>query len=259
MFNQTLDHFTPGVTEHGGTATFNQRYCIYSKYWESGGPIFFYVGNESPVDEYVNSTGLMWELAPNMKALIVFAEHRYEGKSFPQMIGVPNCGAYCTSAQAIADYATLATSLKREMHAEESAVIAFGGSYGGMLAAWVRTKYPNVFDGAIAASAPIWGTPLTFPAMDGYAKYITNSASAVGGATDMCKDNLLAAWSLITDIGKTAAGRVALSTAFSTCKPLTTVYDVQGLLEYAQGPWFDMAEGDYPFPSTYITFSVGPG
>lgn len=81
---QPLDHFNEGATSLGN-ATFRQRYCIYTKYWEqdanaeTGGvrPILFYTGNESPVEEYINNTGLMWELAPKLSALIVFAEHRY--------------------------------------------------------------------------------------------------------------------------------------------------------------------------------------
>ena len=49
--------------------------------------------------------------------------------------------------QALADYAVLIEKLKHEWESPDSAVIGFGGSYGGMLAAWFRMKYPNMLDG----------------------------------------------------------------------------------------------------------------
>ena len=53
------------------------------KQWKPGGPILFYCGNEANVELYVNATGLMWERAPELGALLVFAEHRYYGDSQP--------------------------------------------------------------------------------------------------------------------------------------------------------------------------------
>ena len=142
---------------------------------------------------YLNATGIMWESAPSFGALLVFAEHRYYGESKPFKKALLHHMQFLTSEQAMADYAEVIMELKEEFQAEGSAVIGFGGSYGeppasywftssqdaehcsgqsrayseaqwnmimviagGMLATWMRIKYPHILDGAIAGSAPIW-------------------------------------------------------------------------------------------------------
>ena len=57
---------------------------------------------------------------------------------------------YLTTEQALADFALLVLKLKQEVHgAEESPFIAFGGSYGAMLATWMRIKYPHLIQGLV--------------------------------------------------------------------------------------------------------------
>jgi lysosomal Pro-X carboxypeptidase len=136
--------------------TFQIRYFTFDGYWGGpGSPIWFYAGNEANVEKYVNATGLMWENAKSASALLVFAEHRFFGDSWPcgsEEAAVSSCLHLLTHEQAMADYVQLLAALKETVGAEASPVIAFGGSYGGMLAAWLRAKYPATFAGAIAAS-----------------------------------------------------------------------------------------------------------
>jgi lysosomal Pro-X carboxypeptidase len=151
----------PGAARAAATrwAPSPQRYFTYDKYWKPGGPIFFYCGNEANVELYVNATGLMWENAEEMGAMMLFVEHRYYGDSLPfgaKSSAVENL-QYLTMEQALADYAHAIYALKNQWDTTASAVVAFGGSYGGMLASWLRMKYPGTVDGAIAGSAPILG------------------------------------------------------------------------------------------------------
>lgn len=53
------------------------------------------------------------------------------------------------------DYVELIKFVRNEYNATDKAVIVFGGSYGGMLAGWLRMKFPATFQGALAASAPL--------------------------------------------------------------------------------------------------------
>lgn len=138
---------------------------------------------------YLNNTGLMWESAEEFGALLVFAEHRYYGESRPYSGSeLRHNMQYLTAEQAMADYAELLRELKSELHAEDSAVIGFGGSYGGMLAAWMRMKYPHVLAGSIASSAPIWAFPGEDPPVDpgAFAKIVTRDATPAGGASKAC-------------------------------------------------------------------------
>lgn len=95
--------------------TLNFRYLVNDTYAKgSKSPILFYTGNEGDIELFAQNTGFMWEIAPKLGATLVFAEHRYYGKSLPfgdksydssQHLG------YLTSEQALADFSLLLDSI----------------------------------------------------------------------------------------------------------------------------------------------------
>ncbi|KAL6769573.1 hypothetical protein ACKKBG_A31535 [Auxenochlorella protothecoides x Auxenochlorella symbiontica] len=246
-----LDHFSWATP-----TKFDQRYYVCSEHYKPGGPIFFYLGNEADVTLYLNNSGLMWELGPKHSALLVFAEHRYYGESKPFKKRTRHSMHWLTTEQAMADYAELIWELRTELGDVDAPVVGFGGSYGGMLAAWFRMKYPHLLDGAIAGSAPIWTFLGEDPAYDagGFAAVVTRDASEEGGSAPACVANARAGWKLLFKLGDSEAGRHKLSQALGLCSraaPRTSA-DVEALAEWLQGAWDYLAMGNYPYPSGYM-------
>mmetsp|Transcript_28250 Transcript_28250/g.68021 ORF Transcript_28250/g.68021 Transcript_28250/m.68021 type:complete len:717 (+) Transcript_28250:59-2209(+) len=269
-YNQPLDHFAGSTSD---AFVLQQRVCFYDDFVpQSSKPrmIFLYVGNESPVDVYINNTGLMWENGAALEATLVFAEHRYEGQSVPKVLdGTRDCLAYLSSKQALADYALLIVTMQLEDRFKDVPVVVTGGSYGGMLAAWMRARYPHLVLGAIAGSAPIFGLP-TFAAgrpagltLDGSAAVISRSLTSNGGAgmtNNNCLDNLKAAWVLMQyAIDSLEGGSQLVKDKLALCgaPPKPKSDEAAYLLLWLQSAYFLLAEGNYPFASDYITGSIG--
>ena len=156
-YPQNISHFN-----FKPLGTFRQKYFVDTKYWNSTskGPILFYCGNEGPIEMFYNNSGFYNEdVARNLSGMIVYMEHRYFGTSMPfgsqkEAYKKENL-VYLTTEEATMDYVQFLTYLKATV-CPDCPVIAFGGSYAGMLAVWMRMKYPHVVDMAHGASAPVF-------------------------------------------------------------------------------------------------------
>ncbi|VDN44568.1 unnamed protein product [Dibothriocephalus latus] len=116
---------------------YNMTYLLYRNHSDNATSIFFYTGNEGRIEHFAEN--------------IIFAEHRYYGSSLPfgnESFSDRKHFGYLTAEQALADYAEFLTEFKcANPKLADLPVISFGGSYGGMLTAWFRQKYPNIVAG----------------------------------------------------------------------------------------------------------------
>lgn len=246
FFTQKVDHFGYQTNDK-----FSQRYLLENQYWVPDGPIFFYTGNEGDITMFANNTGFMWEIAPKFKAMLVFAEHRYYGVSMPygmKSFSSPRHRGYLTTEQALADFAVLIYHLKATIpHAENSPVIAFGGSYGGMLAAWMRMKYPHIVDGALSSSAPVLQFSGITPC-NKFSEVVTRDFQLEGSA---CVNSIRNSWKSVRRLGLTEAGVQWLSSNFHLCDKLS-LNDTDSLVEWISETWNFLAMTNYPYPTKFL-------
>eukprot|EP01091_Cochliopodium_minus_P011042 TRINITY_DN3063_c0_g1_i1.p1 TRINITY_DN3063_c0_g1~~TRINITY_DN3063_c0_g1_i1.p1 ORF type:complete len:493 (+),score=126.84 TRINITY_DN3063_c0_g1_i1:2-1480(+) len=255
-FDQYLDHFN----YMAGPLKWKQRVLVNTQYWNATGkypgncpgPIFFYSGNEDDIDTFWYNSGFITQvLAPKHNAMLVFAEHRYFGKSLPfgnNSFNGSNVG-WLSPEQAMADYAYLITEYKENVfpNASKCPVFTFGGSYGGMLSAWLRFKYPNVFMAGFAASAPL--------AFDGTGispyEFMDTAQNTYSLSGKNCDTVIASALRNLASLGMTQQGRTQISNTFKTCSPYTSYNDIENLLNWIENGMIDMAMLDYPYPTNY--------
>ncbi|XP_028135352.1 lysosomal Pro-X carboxypeptidase [Diabrotica virgifera virgifera] len=244
-----LDHFS-----FAQDTKFQLRYLINDTYHEDRGPIFFYTGNEGDIKNFAKNTGFMYDIAPTFSALLVFVEHRYYGESLPfgnQSYSSIDKLGYLSSQQALADFVYVIEALQEQYaHNQKNLpVIAFGGSYGGMLSSWIRMKYPSSVLGAIASSAPIW--QLGGLTSCEIFNRITTSVYASFG-TDKCTNGITNVWKTIRSFTKTAEGKANLTSTWNLCSPIKTDDDINQLIDWAAELIVNMAMVNYPYPTNFL-------
>eukprot|EP00392_Amoebophrya_sp_AT5.2_P016680 g16969.t1 len=267
-----VDHFDDRLQRK----TFEIRVLGYSKYAKPDGPIFFYAGNEGPIGGFWNNTGLPFAWAAEFGADIVMAEHRYYGGSLP--FGATDSFApvenlrFLRVEQTLADYADFMMSYNNGSNhggKPPKKVLVMGGSYGGILAALLRQKYPTLFHAAIAASAPI---PQAFH-LDGVVSRSTSSSVARGKPdfssssfyesithsarqnSESCPVKVRSAFQKLQDKFAAAKDHSYLEPVrklFNLCQKKLEKSEWSHFMQYLRNGWTMMAMCDYPYATSFL-------
>lgn len=250
VFYTRLDHFNFRPTT---PATFPLRYFVCEDHFRrnDNGPVFFYTGNEADILQFVNNSGFLFESSKEFGALVVFAEHRYYGESFPFGTAdhslTPHNIQWLTVEQAMADFNMLNVFLRTNSPwsphlSDATSIIAFGGSYGANLALWLRLQHAHLWAGAIASSA----TPLKhlLRNTNGFARIETE---AYGNVSTSCPDLVRLGWEALYQ-----ASRRNLVRALDLCPSALNEPDLSDLLHALIGDALEtMVQYGYPYPTSF--------
>eukprot|EP00039_Didymoeca_costata_P021688 m.345189 g.345189 ORF g.345189 m.345189 type:complete len:486 (+) comp25874_c0_seq1:147-1604(+) len=240
--SQPLNHF--GFQANEGS--YSQRYLVWNNCTEDESEqykgIMFFTGNEGDIEVFAGSySGNVYNMAEQTSALLVFAEHRYYGNSIPAY--KQGTYEYLSSEQAMADYVRLIQQLKMSYFNgnHTTPVVSIGGSYGGMLAAYMRFKFPHIVTGAIAASAPVVQDTSTYKFYDIVARDFASCAGVL-------QEGYRQLWSTLQSSMGNATKLDHIKQTFHTCTTPTGTNDSNvAVLAVLQNALVSLAQLDYPY------------
>jgi serine protease 16 len=122
---------------------------------------------------------------------------------------------HLSSSQALADAARFVTHVTREYSLPPNTKwVSFGGSYPGMMAGWLRLKYPHLVHASVASSAPVQASL----EMRGYNDVIAASlAEADVGGSAACVRNVRGAFLELSAKLSSSDGRREVEKNFNVC------------------------------------------
>ena len=222
-----LDHNSPF------SATFNSTYWVNTAFLNASAPppslaaprlVFLFCCAEETCSAGRTLGGAISALAQQYGAAVVALQHRFYGAAQPFGDRTAEHLAGLVSVHAVSDWALLlARDVLPALNASAPGthrVVAFGGSYGGQLAAWLRLKHPHLIHAAIASSAPV-RTALDYA---GYDDVVGRAlADPASGGSPVCRDTLAAGFAAAAAglAGGDAAARRAAVAALHSCTDLT--------------------------------------
>jgi serine protease 16 len=237
------DFFTDAVVDHfapvSKRSTWKQRYQVNEEFWGGHGyPVFLYIGGEGPLGpKAITNRTFIYYLAEQHRALLLALEHRFYGKSYPtEDMSLRNL-AYLSSEQALADLAHFQSFVADTYGLTDEKWVAFGGSYPGNLAAWLKLKYPALFAGTVASSAPVHAKTDFYE----YMEVVGDGLRYFGGGECYHEvEQAITQLRQLMDGGK--EGRDKVEELFKPCNPMTNEFDDSVFETSVMGAFQDVAQ-----------------
>ncbi|KAJ4481926.1 serine carboxypeptidase S28-domain-containing protein [Lentinula aciculospora] len=147
FFTQKLDHSS------NTSDVFQQQYQLDTTFFEPGGPILFFLGEEATEMIRIETT-ILYSWAQELGDIATAIEHRYFGKSLPfgNDSWTRDNIQYLTLDNVMADGVEFVNSIKANVTGAEHSPPK--GSYGGFLTAMFRLNHPETFFGGVASAGP---------------------------------------------------------------------------------------------------------